>query len=114
MLSDIHILAGATAIMRTQSHLCLLFLVFACGAAYAESDEISRSEALLPTGPKAATMPKLGAPESPSQIRVHGTAWVADCMRDWEPSTHMTKKEWENTCRRVVQERVKFLLDQAK
>jgi hypothetical protein len=35
-------------------------------------------------------------------------------MKDWEPSTHMTKKEWEQTCRRVVQERVKFLLDQAK
>jgi hypothetical protein len=49
-----------------------------------------------------------------AQIRAHGTAWVANCMKDWEPSTHMTKKEWEQTCRRVVQERVKFLLDQAK
>jgi hypothetical protein len=100
--------------MRTLLHVCLLFLVFACGEAYAESDAVSKSEALLPTGPKASTAPKLGAPETPAQIRAHGTAWIADCMKDWEPSTHMTKKEWEQTCRRVVQERVKFLLDQAK
>jgi hypothetical protein len=100
--------------MRALFHVCSLLLVFTCGVAHAESDAISRSEALLPTGPIASTAPKLGAPETPAQIRAHGTAWVANCMKDWEPSTHMTKKEWEQTCRRVVQERVKFLLDQAK
>jgi hypothetical protein len=25
----------------------------------------------------------------------------ADCMRLWEPATHMTKQEWSRTCRRV-------------
>jgi hypothetical protein len=25
----------------------------------------------------------------------------ADCMRLWEPATHMTREEWSRTCRRV-------------
>jgi hypothetical protein len=26
---------------------------------------------------------------------------LADCMRLWEPATHMTKQEWSRTCRRI-------------
>jgi hypothetical protein len=26
---------------------------------------------------------------------------IADCMRLWEPATHMSKPEWARTCRRV-------------
>ncbi len=26
---------------------------------------------------------------------------LAECMQLWEPATHMTKREWSRTCRRV-------------
>ena len=26
---------------------------------------------------------------------------VADCMKLWEPATHMSKADWQRTCRRV-------------
>ena len=35
-------------------------------------------------------------------------------MKDWDPATHMNKQDWRRTCQRVSQDRVKFLLDQAK
>lgn len=34
---------------------------------------------------------------------------VKECMKQWDRSTHMTKGEWEATCRRVAAERVKYL-----
>jgi hypothetical protein len=30
------------------------------------------------------------------------------CMADWDTSTHMTKGEWNQVCRRVVGDRVRF------
>ena len=39
-------------------------------------------------------------------------ARVRECMKQWDRSTHMTKQEWGNTCRRVAAERVKYLRDQ--
>ena len=38
-------------------------------------------------------------------------ARVKECLELWERSTHMTRKEWEATCRRVAKERVKYLRD---
>ena len=37
---------------------------------------------------------------------------VKECMKQWDRTTHMTKKEWETTCRRVAKERIKYLRDQ--
>jgi hypothetical protein len=34
------------------------------------------------------------------------------CLENWDAATHMTKREWERTCRRVVDARVKFLAEQ--
>jgi len=39
-------------------------------------------------------------------------ARVKECMKQWDSSTHMTKQEWEETCRRVAKERIKYLKDQ--
>ncbi len=39
-------------------------------------------------------------------------ARVRECMKQWDRSTHMTKQEWGNTCRRVAAERIKYLRDQ--
>ncbi len=36
-------------------------------------------------------------------------ARFAECMQKWGAKTHMTKREWERTCRRVTDERVKYL-----
>ena len=33
-------------------------------------------------------------------------------MKQWDRSTHMSKREWESTCRRVAAERVKYLREQ--
>jgi len=35
-----------------------------------------------------------------------------DCAKDWDTSTHMTRVEWERTCRRVATERVRFRIQQ--
>ena len=40
------------------------------------------------------------------------TARVKECMKTWDRSTHMTRKEWEETCRRVAKERIKYLREQ--
>ena len=33
-------------------------------------------------------------------------AQFTQCMKDWDAKTHMTKQEWERTCRRVTDEPV--------
>jgi hypothetical protein len=50
--------------------------------------------------------------QTPDEIRARGRHWFTQCMADWEIATHMTKKEWERTCRRVAIERTKFLIDE--
>ena len=49
-----------------------------------------------PAGANApAQAPSKGAAKNPVDDE------YADCMRLWEPATHMTKPEWSRTCRRV-------------
>jgi hypothetical protein len=33
-------------------------------------------------------------------------------MKDWDSSTHMTKRDWERVCRRVATDRTKFRMQQ--
>jgi hypothetical protein len=28
--------------------------------------------------------------------------WYADCLKLWEPATHMSRKEWDRACRRAA------------
>ncbi|HJZ34350.1 MAG TPA: hypothetical protein VKF35_24760 [Hyphomicrobiaceae bacterium] len=49
---------------------------------------------------------------SPDQIRACGNRWYNDCLADWDTQTHMSKREYGRVCRRVADERVKFLLEQ--
>ena len=37
---------------------------------------------------------------------------LAQCLRDWDAGTHMTRQEWARTCRRVVSNREQFLREQ--
>ncbi len=39
-------------------------------------------------------------------------ARVAECVKLWDRSTHMTKQEWDATCRRVARERIEQLHEQ--
>ena len=34
---------------------------------------------------------------------------MAQCLKDWDAGTHMTKPEWARVCKRVIDNRVKFL-----
>ena len=75
------------------------------------------------TDPAGATLPKVqpsGVAPRPSgglseeEIRAKGAEWHAECMRDWDRQTHMTKQEWTRTCNRVVSDRVQWLRGQSK
>ena len=37
--------------------------------------------------------------------------WLAACLVDWDPQTHMTKIQWRNSCERVAGERGYFHID---
>jgi len=62
--------------------------------------------------PKADATPKTDAKKSAAELRKISDTYFKQCMQDWDAATHMTKKEWERTCRRVVDSRAKFMLEQ--
>lgn len=51
-----------------------------------------------------AGTPRSGVPQSGTEEearrKAHEAA-VADCISMWDSGTHMTRKEWSQTCRRV-------------
>jgi hypothetical protein len=51
---------------------------------------------------------------SAEEIRSCGEAWYKDCLKDWDSATHMSKKDYARTCRRVVDSRVKALVEQTR
>jgi hypothetical protein len=51
------------------------------------------------------------AEKVPDQFRELHAAYFDTCMKDWDPATHMTKRDWSRTCRRLADERVKFRLE---
>jgi len=66
-----------------------------------------------------ATFWTAAAAETPAEQAAKRRAALLDenarhkeCMKLWDRSTHMTKRDWENTCRRVDAERVKYLREQ--
>jgi hypothetical protein len=85
-----------------------LSLMFAHGAASAQSaarpgSAISTPQSQVPkAGPEAA--------KSSQRYRDLSAAYFADCMKDWDAATHMTRQQWARTCRRVVEGRVQFML----
>ena len=42
------------------------------------------------------------------------TDFLGQCLRDWDAGTHMTRREWARTCRRVANNRRKFLREQER
>ena len=61
--------------------------------------------------------PKLSKPSPPAQqpaqtMEARIAEWFRTCMADWDRATHMTKAEWRTTCRRVANERGRFVAEQ--
>lgn len=65
----------------------------------------------------AATKDRTAMPDPKSQSasqtgQLDSSKYFAQCMRDWDAETHMTRQEWSRTCRRVVDNREKFMREQ--
>jgi len=62
--------------------------------------------------PKSSSPAEDGPPKparmSPAEIRKMSDTYFKQCMNDWDAATHMTKKDWQRTCRRIADERAKF------
>ena len=103
-----------------------LLLVFAAAAV---ADPDAATETAIPSPPTEATPPRASeaakkpqsppttdsTPEgkkSPVEIRKLAEEYYQQCLKDWDAATHMTKKEWQRTCRRIVDERAKFMAGQ--
>lgn len=50
----------------------------------------------------------------PKDLKARMNTWYEDCRKGWDSKTHMSKKEYERTCRRMAQERVKYLNDEER
>jgi hypothetical protein len=62
-----------------------------------------------PTAPAA----KPDASAKPDAKKTESSAdYLAQCLRDWDAATHMTRQQWARTCRRVVSNRIKFMSEQ--
>ena len=85
----------------------LLFLASVCALAQSAADPRST---VLPKAQLPNTAPALGT-ASEEEIREKTTHWHDDCIGDWDRKTHMSKKEWADTCQRIVADRVKWLRD---
>jgi hypothetical protein len=93
--------------MRTLLLVGAALLISACGVVSAQS---APRESTTPATPTAVP----DASPSAAEIRERGAQYLADCVNDWDRGTHMSKKDWMRTCRRVVQRRMDFMLQQQK
>ena len=48
----------------------------------------------------------------PKDMRTRMNAWYEDCRKGWDAKTHMSKKDYDRTCRRMAHERIKFLTEE--
>ena len=96
--------------MRTLASVFALSLLLSCGGASAQSD--LQSKPSPPSSSKGVGTRALG--QYPNDMRAHMQAWYEDCRKGWDAKTHMSKKDYERTCRRMAHERIKFLSEDAK
>jgi hypothetical protein len=105
--------------------LLISFLLVFAAAAIADPDAVpetvtpSTSSDAKPSTPaeavkKPKSLPAKSKPEAArtAEIREKSDTYYKQCINDWDAATHMTKKEWQRTCRRITDERTKFMVDQ--
>jgi len=64
-----------------------------------------------------ALAPAFAQPSAPGEltpienetVRDSAARYLAQCLQDWDKTTHMSKEEWARTCRRVAGEREEFM-----
>jgi hypothetical protein len=93
--------------MWCSPRVCLLSLFLTSVGALAQPAADPPSP-VLPRALLPNTAPELGTP-SEEEIRTKSAYWHDECIGDWDRQTHMSKKEWAETCQRVVDDRVKWL-----
>ncbi len=57
------------------------------------------------SGPAKKSQVKPGetAEKAPADKDAKGAFnWYADCVKLWEPATHMSRREWDRACRRAA------------
>ena len=90
------------SIPRRGLTLIAVSLLLGVTGASAQSDMAAKRQ---PSSSKGVGTRALGA--NPKDARMH--AWYEDCRKGWDAKTHMSKKDYDRTCRRMAQERIKFL-----
>ena len=78
-------------------------------AAYAQSGSRRGSvttSAAVPIPPRPTGQAK--ADPTQRYVQQHSVEYVDDCIKRWDKRTNMTKEKWSRSCRRVVDEHVKF------
>jgi hypothetical protein len=102
-------------LLFTASVLCLLLSGGVASAQSASSAGAGASSSKPEGAAKAPGQAKPEAAKAPGQdLKTRTEAWFKDCKQGWDPGTHMTRKDYERTCLRMAQERVKFLREQEK
>ena len=89
-----------------------LLLILTNGTADAQSGPPPKSATSSTTAqiPRALNDPTKADRLAPSdQERI--AQYTAQCLNDWDAATHMTKPEWARVCKRVVDNRAKFMID---
>jgi len=64
--------------------------------------------------PEAVTsppQPAAASKEPVKDIQAQTEAWFKDCKQGWDAGTHMSRRDYERTCLRMAQERIKFMRD---
>jgi hypothetical protein len=84
-------------------------LLFTVTVANAQSDGPAKQQSSSSKG--VGTM-ALG--QYPKDMKARMNTWYEDCRKGWDAKTHMSKKEYDRTCRRMAQERVKYLHDEER
>ena len=81
----------------------LVAVVFVGTGAHAQS---------APQTDAVASPPPAAANKDPvKDIHAQTQAWFKDCKQGWDAATHMSRRDYERTCLRMAQERIKFMRD---
>jgi len=96
------------SIPRRGLTLVALSLLLSVTGASAQSDMAAKRQPSSST--KGVGTRALGA--NPKDMQARMKAWYEDCRKGWDAKTHMSKKDYDHTCRRMAQERIKFLKDE--
>jgi hypothetical protein len=75
--------------------------------------DVNKAEADKTEAEKSAAS-KAEAKKAEKKESDRGPEYLAQCLKDWDRGTHMTRQEWARTCRRVVSNRVRFLREQGQ